>query len=147
MNANYAVVGIENAWNLANDLFPTDYIKDDERSANAGYPVYYSTADGVNAWISDLGCCLELNLPDGTSININIKVKEYSESELAETLEIVDDALYAIDDKISNKLINNTHLANARKELYATFADIYHILQREYPNSKLIDRYNLTESE
>lgn len=61
------------AWEIANRLFPTDYLEDPERSKRAGYPIYHSTADGVNAWISDLGCTLELNFPDGKTIRINIE--------------------------------------------------------------------------
>ncbi len=42
-------------------------------SERAGYPIYYSTASDVNAWISDLGNRLEVNLPDGKSVNIWIQ--------------------------------------------------------------------------
>lgn len=64
------------AWEQANKLFPTDYEKDERASANAGYPIYVSTAEGVNAWISDLNVTLELNVPDKKefkSIRINIQ--------------------------------------------------------------------------
>ena len=67
------VNSIEKAWIAANEIFPTDYLKDEKASANAGYPVYRSTADGVNAWISDLGNRLEVNMEDGRSINIWIE--------------------------------------------------------------------------
>lgn len=60
----------EAAWKKANELFPTDYALDCVRSDNAGYGIYFSTAHGVNAWISDLGDRLEVNLPDGSSVNI-----------------------------------------------------------------------------
>ena len=60
----------EAAWNEANKIFPTDYELDQHRSENAGYGIYFSTADGINAWISDLGDRLEVNLPDGSSVNI-----------------------------------------------------------------------------
>ena len=51
------------AWNVANMIFPTDYEKDADRSESAGYPIYFSTAEGMNAWISDLETRLELNMP------------------------------------------------------------------------------------
>lgn len=70
------VVNKESAWNLANRLFPTDYELDDYLSEKAGYPIYFSTVKGVNAWISDLGCRLELNYPSGKSENIHIKQVE-----------------------------------------------------------------------
>lgn len=50
------------AWNVADIIFPTDYIKNDQLSANAGYPILESTADGNSSWISDLGSSLELNI-------------------------------------------------------------------------------------
>ncbi len=70
---------IEAAWEAANKLFPTDYEKDEKASANASYPIYYSTAVGVNAWISDLGDRLEVNFPDGHSENIWIQEEEQGE--------------------------------------------------------------------
>lgn len=71
---------VNEAWTIANDIFKTDYMKDDTASANAGYPVYWSTADGVNAWISDLGNRLEVN-QDGKSINIWIEEEPEEEPE------------------------------------------------------------------
>lgn len=67
------VSSVKEAWELANRLFPTDYEKDEQSSSNAGYPIYQSTAKGVNAWISDLGNRLELNYPDKPSENIWIE--------------------------------------------------------------------------
>jgi hypothetical protein len=63
----------ELAWIEAGKIFPTDYEKDDQRSERAGYPIYHSAAEGVNAWISDLGNRLEVNLPDGSAVDIWIK--------------------------------------------------------------------------
>ena len=54
-------------------IFPTRYEHDASRSERAGYPIYYSTAADVNAWISDLGNRLEVNLPDGKSVDIWIQ--------------------------------------------------------------------------
>lgn len=67
------VTSIKDAWAEANKIFPTDYEHDTSRSERAGYPIYYSTAAGVNAWISDLGNRLEVNLPDGKSVDIWIE--------------------------------------------------------------------------
>lgn len=67
------VTSIKDAWAEANKIFPTDYEHDTSRSERAGYPIYYSTASDVNAWISDLGNRLEVNLPDGKSVNIWIQ--------------------------------------------------------------------------
>lgn len=58
------------AWAEANKIMPTDYALDEKMSARAGYKIYYSTAEGVNAYICDLGDRLEINTPDGKSTNI-----------------------------------------------------------------------------
>ena len=67
------VTSIRDAWAEVQKIFPTRYEHDASRSERAGYPIYYSTASGVNAWISDLGNRLEVNLPDGKSANIWIQ--------------------------------------------------------------------------
>ena len=67
------VTSIRDAWAEVQKIFPTRYEHDASRSERAGYPIYYSTANGVNAWISDLGNRLEVNLPDGKSVDIWIE--------------------------------------------------------------------------
>ena len=84
------VSSVKEAWELANRLFPTDYEKDEERSIRAGYPIFYSTANGVNAWISDLGNRLELNYADGKSENIWIERDEDKPSNLSYKIFITD---------------------------------------------------------
>lgn len=69
----YSVSDRSKAWALAERLFPTDYMQDAYASQNAGYPVFWSTSEGCNAWISDLNTSLELNLPDGQTITICIE--------------------------------------------------------------------------
>lgn len=66
---------IQEAWNMANEIFPTDYEKDEESSKRAGYPIYRSTAEGRHYdYICDLNDRLEVNLADGSrSINIWIE--------------------------------------------------------------------------
>ena len=70
------VMNREAAWAEVNKIFPTDYEKNGEASNRAGYPVYRSTAGDINAWISDMGDRLEVNLPDGRSVNIWIEESE-----------------------------------------------------------------------
>ncbi len=71
MNKHYTASSRSEMWSIANKIFPTDYKRDERASANAGYPIYWSTERGVNAWISDLNTCLELNMTDGSSIYID----------------------------------------------------------------------------
>nr|WP_325298455.1 hypothetical protein [uncultured Oscillibacter sp.] len=70
------VTSIRDAWAEVRKIFPTDYEYSTERSERVGYPIYYSKATGVNAWISDLGNRLEVNLPDGKSVSIWIEAPE-----------------------------------------------------------------------
>ena len=70
------VTSIRDAWAEVQKIFPTRYEHDANRSERAGYPIYYSTASDVNAWISDLGNRLEVNLPDGKSVSIWIEAPE-----------------------------------------------------------------------
>lgn len=62
----------EEAWRIADSTFPTDYMKVERASAAAGYPIYWSTLEGMNAWISDLNTSLELNMEDGETVMISI---------------------------------------------------------------------------
>ena len=49
------------AWQKANELFPTDYMKDDALSKRAGYPQYYSTSpEHSDDHINDLNVRLEV---------------------------------------------------------------------------------------
>lgn len=59
----------EEAWRLADRLFPSDY-EQEPFDKEIGYAIYRSTNSGMNAWISDLGSRLELNYPNGNSENI-----------------------------------------------------------------------------
>lgn len=61
------------AWQAADALMPTDYEKDEARTAGAGYPIYYSTLEGCTAYICDLGDRLEVNLSDGSTVNVWIE--------------------------------------------------------------------------
>lgn len=72
---------INEAWNTANEIFPTDYTKNERTSAAAGYDIYESTVEGCNAWISDLGNRLEINLDNGKTISIWIEAETPAETE------------------------------------------------------------------
>lgn len=56
----------EEAWRVARNIFPTDFKLDNMATANAGYDIYYSTVEGNDEWISDLGTSLELNMKRGS---------------------------------------------------------------------------------
>lgn len=137
---------IKKAWTIVNDIFPTDYIKDEMSSERAGYPIYVSTADGEPAWISDLGNRLEVNLSNGGTLNIWIEEKsQFSEEQIATALDIIDEAIYQIDDKINGKLAAVTGIEDAKNVLYDAYKAIAEILKDQHPKSELIARCNLAD--
>lgn len=135
------------AWRKVDIIFPTDYMKDDAKSARAGYSVYYSTCEGVHAWISDLGDRLEVNLETGETVSIWIKEEpQFPEYMLADALRVISNALYEIDDNILDKLQKATGIDEARAKLYGAYAEIAKILKAQHPDSPLYDKYNLKDA-
>lgn len=134
----------EQAWVEADKLFPTDYIKDEKKSDAAGYDIYYSTCDGVNAWISDLEDRLEVNLETGETVNIWIEEEpQFKEYQIAEALRVINDAIYEIDDNVNSKLAEVTGIREARDKLYDAYGAIAKILKSQHPDSELYAEYNL----
>ena len=75
---NATVSTRKRAWQLADKLFPTDYMKDEHDSLRAGYPVFNTTSTDdkyTGFHISDLNTALELNMGAET-IRINIQDQE-----------------------------------------------------------------------
>lgn len=133
----------EQAWMEADNLFPTDYIKDEKKSDAAGYDIYCSTCDGANAWISDLDNRLEINLSTGETVNIWIEETQFKEYQISDALEVIDNAIYEIDDKVNSKLAEFTGIREARNKLYDAYKEIAKILKSQHPDSELYARYNL----
>ena len=80
-NTRHEVSSKDEAWALAGELFGSDWMEDASSSERAGYPIYRSTAD-ANSWISDLNTRLELNMADGSTINIWIEERKYTAEEV-----------------------------------------------------------------
>ena len=133
------------AWKIADETFPTDYMKDEIASAAAGYDIYRSTAEGVNAWISDLGNRLEVNI-ENESFNLWIEEIQFTEGQIEDALRVISDAIYSIDDNILPKLQKATGIDEARAKLYGAYAEIAKILKSQHPTSKLYDAYNLADA-
>ena len=137
----------QEAWRKADILFSTDYMKDDVRSNRAGYDIYYSTAAGVDAWISDLGDRLEVNMENGETVNIWIDDEpQFAEYQLEDALSVISNAIYAIDDNILPNLQKATGLDDARAKIYGAYGEIAKILKAQHPDSKLYDAYNLKDA-
>lgn len=82
-NTHYHVNSVSAAWAKVNEIFPTDYNKDEGSSARAGYPVFRSSVEYYN-YICDLGDRLEVNLENGETINIWIDEAEEMEAAAVE---------------------------------------------------------------
>ena len=143
----YTVNSNAAAWRKADEIFPTDYEYDSGGSHRAGYNVFWSTRPGYNGWISDLGDRLEVNFPNGDSVNIWIEEKpEFPEYAIEDALKVIDEAIYQIDDMILPGLQKRIGMDKAREQLYAGYKALADLLKKDYPGSKLYDRYNLAES-
>lgn len=103
------VSSVKEAWELANRLFRTDYEIDEERSRNAGYTIYHSTEEGVNAWIADLKNRLELNYHDGSTDSIWIEQDKDKSSTLSYKIFITDsnEAASLMAQGLSNEPVQN----------------------------------------
>ena len=88
------------AWRIADEQTSADYEYDIGRSARAGYPIYYTTAEGLTEYICDLGDRLEVNRADGQTVNIWIK-PDFSDDEKREIRAYIDDFLYRLEDNFS----------------------------------------------
>ncbi len=125
------VSSVKEAWELANQLFPTDYEKDEERSSRAGYPIHHSTAEGVDAWISDLGNRLEINYANGKSENIWIEQGEDNFSKFCYKIFITDsnEAASLIAQGMSNEQVKNfvqiSHGSTSGSNFNEMIPDIY----------------------
>lgn len=136
----------EQAWTIADEIFPTDYMKNEAKSLRAGYDIYESTAEGVFAWISDLNDRLEINLDNGKTITIWIDEEpRFKEWQIEDALQVLDNAIYKIDDIVNDKLAEATGIAKAREMMYKAYDEIAKILSKQYPESNLFERYNLNK--
>ena len=81
---------VKEAWNMVNEIFPTDYIQDLESSERAGYPIYrptlsYDCTDNFQPFyctICDLNNSIEVNITyaDWTSKTIRIVISNETEN-------------------------------------------------------------------
>lgn len=69
------------AWEIVNQIFPSDYTEDSKSSERAGYPVYRSSVEFYD-YICDLGDRLEVNLKNGCK-TINVWIVEPEEKKPA----------------------------------------------------------------
>lgn len=82
MAKRFEAKSIQEAWDIVNTIFPTDYDENIQSSERAGYPIYRSTIEHYD-YICDLGCRLEINLKDGNK-TINVWVVNEAEEKIPE---------------------------------------------------------------
>ena len=58
------------AWDIIHTMCFGGFAYDEVRSKRAGYPIYYTKRDNCCAYVCDLNDRFELNLPNGSSVNI-----------------------------------------------------------------------------
>lgn len=86
------------AWELVDEIFPTDYNKDEKSSLRSGYDVYRSPINPLD-YICDLGNRLEVNFASGKTVNIWIEEeKDFTEAEKVELRHYIDNFLYKLED-------------------------------------------------
>ncbi len=77
---------IKEAWELANEIFPSDYEHDVSSSERAGYPIYRSTVkENYYDRICDLGCRLEVVLDSTGKNTVNIWIEDSEEKHEVKT--------------------------------------------------------------
>lgn len=130
------VTSVEKAWEAANRIFPTDYMKDEQSSQRAGYPIYRSTADHVNAWISDLNCRLEVNIQNPVTKEI-----ESTNIWISGDPEIVETVSWSYETVRECCIKNNLYTCGTVRQYDLMFKMV---MTKENP--ELIDIYNVAKN-
>lgn len=129
------------AWAIADDLFPSDYVHDSSRSQRAGYDVYMSTFPGMDAWISDLGDRLEVNLPDGQTVNVWIEDNETAAARRANAARLV--RIVAAAKKMYRAFVSRHPEDRSRDTWYEAMRQA----AREVKGEEAVERLTLDEME
>ncbi len=125
----------EEAWKEVDKIFPTDYYKDEQSSQTAGYPILRSTADDVNAWISDLNCRLEVNIQ-----NPETKEIESTNIWISGDPEIVETVSWSYETVRECCIKNNLYTCGTVRQYDLMFQMV---MAKENP--ELIDIYNVAK--
>ena len=122
------VSGINEAWKIADRIFPTDYKLDEEASERAGYTIYSTTStipQYAGYHISDLGERLELNMGSET---LNIWIDETTPETLIQKIREEETvALRAL--QIAEKIDKYSDVTIAMKYRYEAIRDLAEMLE------------------
>lgn len=119
---------INEAWKIANRIFPTDYKLDEEASKRAGYAIYSTTSKDVQYagfHISDLGTRLEINIG---AESLDIWIDETDPKELMQKIkEEKSVALRAL--QIAEKIDKDSNVTFAMRHRYEAIRDLAEMLE------------------
>lgn len=93
---HFHVTSTNEAWGLATEVFGVSCSIDQTATDIAGYKIFRGNTDAA-CWISDLGNRLELNMSDGSTINIWIDQKKYTAEEVRNMISDTRNELAAIE--------------------------------------------------
>ena len=121
------------------DVEPNDEIDvyDDDIEDNFNYELsdFYDFCDAFRIWIP-----LHESMNKGSALKEDYEIKEWM---IDDALEVIDDAIYKIEDNIGTEVQELLGISNARKQLYGAFHKAYKFLSKNFPDSELIKKYDL----
>lgn len=103
------------AWEAVNAFFPTEYKKDEEASARAGYPVYRSIENYYD-YFCMLGDRIEVNFSNGKTVNVWIKPDPKPEVRAHKTETELREMAEAISEEIVIRTIENGNSRDTRRK-------------------------------
>ena len=106
------------AWEAVNAFFPTEYKKDEESSARAGYPVYRSTVNYYD-YFCMLGDRIEVNFSNGKTVNVWIKSEPKPEIRAHKTEAELREMAEAISEEVVIRTYENGNSSDTRRKASA----------------------------
>jgi hypothetical protein len=135
------------AMDLAKQLLEAhELYENEEKSSDAGHPVFLYGGESRRA--DDFGDRIVVSR-DGESLTIVIDpLRDLRYDQVTDALDLLNDILYDIDDKMPSVIEDNTHIGEARRLLYGAWAEIREILIKRFPDraDALIKKFHLDEA-
>ena len=103
------------AWEAVTALFPTEYKKDEEASARAGYPIYRSTVNHYD-YFCMLGDRIEVNFSNGKTVNVWIKSEPKPEKREVKTEAELKEIAEAMSETIMIRTYENGNSNDTRRK-------------------------------
>lgn len=148
---NVTVLSREAAMTLAMQILEIGGLYEDRGlSKDAGHPVLKGPMPDDTRSVDDLGDRFVV-YRDGESLSITVDPLRdlYSIGQIEDALDLLNDILYELDDKMPNVIAKNTHIGEARDLLYGAWTEIREILKNKFPGAaaeELIKKFHLNEA-